>query len=210
MHQSKHQFKRLPMIALLAATLLLSACATLMTPTDLSKVKFSLDRVSAVRVAGIDLMDVNTLDELNMFQLGRATMALSRESLPLDLTLHLKSENPLANQVAARLTRMDWTLVLDGRDTISGTMEKNIQMAAGEAQDIPLNLNLNMFEFFDEKSVMDMLELAMAFAGEDGTLPQGVALKIRPTIDTIFGPITYGTPLLIEPHPKQAPQKQAF
>ncbi len=197
-------------ITAFAAAIFLASCASFITPTDLSKVKFSLDRVSAVRLAGIDLMDVKTLDELNMFQIGRATMALSRESLPLNLTLHLKSENPLANQVAARLTRMDWTLVLDGRDTISGTMEKNIQLVAGEAQDIPLNLSLNMFEFFDERSAMDMLELAMAFAAEGDAMPQGVALKIRPTIDTIFGPITYGKALLIKPRSKIRPQRQAF
>ena len=201
---------RLSLITIMVATLLISGCATLMQPTDLSKVKFSLDHVSAVRMAGIDLMKVDTLDELNIFQMARATMALSRENLPLNLTLHLKSENPLANQVAARLTRMDWTLVLDGRDTISGSMEKNIKLAAGEAQDIPLNLSLNMFEFFNEKSVMDMLELALAFAGEDGAIPEGVALKVRPTIDTIFGPITYGKDLLIEPRPKQDLQRQAF
>jgi len=194
----------------MTSVLFLTACATLMTPADLSKVKFSLDRVSAVRVAGIDLMKIESLDELNMFQVGRATMALSQNNLPLDLTLHLKSENPLANQVAARLLRMDWTLVLDGRDTISGTLEKHVQIAAGEAQDIPLNLSLNMLEFFDERSAMDMLDLALAFAAEDGAMPQGVALRIRPTIDTIFGPITYGKALLIESHKNIKAQKQAF
>ena len=204
------RLNRLSMITIMAATLLLSGCATLMQPSDLSKVKFSLDHVSAVRLAGIDLMKIDSLEEINMFQMARATMALSREQLPLNLTLHLKSENPLANQVAARLTRMDWTLVLDGRDTISGSMEKNIRLAAGQSEDIPLNLSLNMFEFFDEKSVTDMLELALAFAGEDGAIPQGVALKVRPTIDTIFGPITYGKDLLIEAHPKEGLQRQAF
>jgi len=205
-----HSLNRFPIILAMAATLFLSSCATMLPMKDLSKVKFSLDRVSAVQLAGIDLMSVHSVDELNMFQIARATMAVSRESLPLDLTLHLKSENPLANQVAARLLRMDWTLILDGRETVSGTMEKNIQLAAGESQDIPLNLSLNMFEFFNEKNAMDMLELALAFASEDGQLPQGVALKIRPTIDTIFGPITYGKDILIESRKKEAVQRQEF
>lgn len=111
---------RFSLITVMISTLFISGCATLMQPTDLSKVKFSLDRVSAVRLAGIDLMQIDSLEEINVFQMARASMALSREELPLNLTLHLKSENPLANRVAARLTRMDWTLVLDGRDTISG------------------------------------------------------------------------------------------
>lgn len=190
--------------------LLMSGCAFILPPSDLSQVKFSLDRVSAVKLAGINLMNISTPDELNVFQIARATLALSRENLPLNLTLHIKSENPLANQVAAKLTRMDWTLVLDGRDTISGSMEKNIQLAAGKSTDIPLNLSLNMFDFFNEKSAMDMIELALAFAGEDGQIPQGVALKVRPTIDTPLGPITYGRDLLIKAQEKEDLQRQAF
>ena len=53
---------RLSLISMMAASLLLSGCATLMQPTDLSKVRFSLDRVSAVRLAGIDLMKIDSLE----------------------------------------------------------------------------------------------------------------------------------------------------
>lgn len=191
--------RRLFFISATIASLLLSACATLSPTYDLSKVKFTLDHISSVRVAGIDLMDIGSLDELNVFQMARATLAISRENLPLDLTLHLKSENPLANQVAATLTSMDWTLILDGRETIHGTLAENVTLPAGEMQDIPLQLSLNMFEFFNEKNAMDMLDLALAFAGEGGGIPKGIALKVRPTIDTPFGPITYGKPFIIEP-----------
>ncbi|MES0371792.1 MAG: hypothetical protein ABUK11_05885 [Mariprofundaceae bacterium] len=183
-----------------AALLLLSSCATLQQGIDLTSVKFSLDRVSSVRVAGIDLMNIRSVNELNMFQMARAALALSREQLPLDMTVHLKTENPMINQVAATLVRMDWTLMLDGRETISGTLNEKIMLPAGEVQDIPLSLRLNMYEYFEEKSAVDMLDLALAFAGAGGSVPEGVALKIRPTIDTPFGPITYGKALLIEPH----------
>ena len=202
--------RRLPLIIAMAATLFLGACATLQQVSELSKVKFTLDRVSAVRVAGIDLMNIEALDQLNMFQLGRVSLAVSRENLPLDITLHMKTENPLVNQVAATLIRMEWTLMLDGRETVSGTLEEDVTLPAGEALDIPLKLSLNMFEFFNEKNAMDMLDLALAFAGENGAVPKGVALKIRPTIDTIFGPITYGNPILIEPRREEENQRQAF
>lgn len=187
------KFIQRPFLSLCAAVLLLlSSCATLQQGMDLSSVKFSLDRVSSVRVAGIDLMNVSSVNELNMFQLARAALALSREQLPLDMTVHLKTENPMINQVAATLVRMDWTLMLDGRETISGTLNDRITLPAGEVQNIPLKLRLNMFEYFNEKSAIDMLDLALAFAGAGNAVPEGVALKIRPTIDTPFGPITYG------------------
>jgi len=178
--------------------LLLSSCASLQQAMELSSVKFTFDRVSSVRVAGIDLMNLNSVNELNMFQMARATLALSRENLPLDMTVHVKTENPLINQVAATLVSMDWTLMLDGRETISGTLNEHVRLPAGEAQTIPLRLSLNMFKFFNEKNAVDMLDLALAIAGSKGSVPEGVALKIRPTIETPLGLMRYKE-MLIQP-----------
>lgn len=185
---------------MLAITLLLGGCASLPSSMDLSQVRFTLQRVSDVHVAGIDVSRVASVDDLNMFQVARATLAVSRGQLPLDLTVHIQSENPLANHIAARLVRMDWTLVLDGRDTISGTFDRPVEIAAGSEQEIPLRLSLNLVEYFNEKSAADLLDLALAFAGEGGGIPHGLALRVRPTVDTPLGPIRYGKPILIEPH----------
>ena len=190
---------RLRVATIVFSVLLLAGCATLPPSAELAKLNFTLDRISDVHVAGIDISNIKSVEDLNHFQLARAVLAVSRQRLPLELTLHLKSENPLANHVAARLVRMGWTLILDGRDTISGSIDRPVEITAGDTQEIPLRLSLNMYDFFNEKSAMDMLDLALAFAGEGGGIPHGVALRLSPTVDTPLGPIRYGTPILIEP-----------
>lgn len=192
------QFQRLATMLVTTLMLLLSSCASLQQAMDFSSVKFTFDRISSARVAGIDLMNLDSVEQLNMFQMARATLALSRENLPLDLTVHVKTENPLINHVAATLVSMDWTLMLDGRETISGTLNEHVTLAAGEVQTIPLRLSLNMFRFFNDKNAVDMLDLALAFAGSNGSVPEGVAMKIRPTIDTPLGLMRYKE-MLIEP-----------
>jgi hypothetical protein len=193
----------------MAAVLMLGSCATMKQALELSSVKFTLDHVSSVRVAGIDLMNVRSVNDLNMFQVARATLALSRQELPLDMTIHLKTENPLVNRIAATLVSMDWTLMLDGRETISGVLNDRITLPAGEAQTIPLTLRLNMYQYFNEKNATDMLDLALAFAGANGSIPKGVGLRIRPTIETPFGPMTY-KPFLIEPHAHEESRSRAL
>jgi len=193
----------------MAAVLLLSSCATMQQAMQLSSVKFTLDHVSSVSVAGIDLMNIRRVEDLNMFQVARATLALSRQELPLDMTVHLKTENPLVNRIATTLVSMDWTLMLDGRETISGVLNDRITLPAGEAQTIPLTLRLNMYQYFNEKNATDMLDLALAFAGANGAIPKGVGLRIRPTVETPFGPMTY-KPFLIEPHAHEASESRAL
>jgi len=178
-------------IMVLLMLLLPVSCASLKDVMNLAEVKFSFDHVSSVRVGGIDVMNVRSVREINMAKVARATLMVTRGNLPLEMTVHVKTENPLINTVAATLVAMDWTLMLDGRKTISGTLNERVTLPAGQPQTIPLRFSLNMVEFFNEKNALDMLDLALAIAGENGKVPQGVALKIRPTIQTPLGVIRY-------------------
>lgn len=185
------------LVLLIGVALIFSGCATLQH-VGLSPLNFSLQRVSSLQIAGIDVTRTKSVEELNMFQVARATLAVSRKNIPLNLTVHIQSENPVSNQIAAKLVNMDWTLILDGRRTISGVIDRPVTIPAGSSREIPLRLTLNLFDFFNDKSALDLLDLALAFAGEGGGIPRGVALEIHPTVDTPFGPIKYGRPFLIE------------
>jgi len=192
------RFDHYPLLIVCIAGFLLVSCASLQNAMKLSEIQFSFDRVSSVRVAGIDLMSVRSVNDINPFNVARATLAVSRGTLPLDLTVQVRTENPVVNSIAATLVSMEWTLMLDGRETISGVMNDQVTLPAGKPQTIPLTLRLNMVEFFNEKNALDMLDLALAVAGEGGRVPKGVALKIRPTIETPLGQIRYGE-IMIKP-----------
>jgi hypothetical protein len=185
----------IPFGLLVFALLGISGCATLQQFAALRDVQFSLDRVSDLRLAGIDLARVRSFEDLSVADAGRLVLAVSRNTLPMDFQLHLLAENPADNTTDARLVRMDWTLLLQDRETLAGVFDGDVLLPPGQPTGVPITIGLNLMEFFDG-SAQDLLELALSLAGQGGA-PKDVALRATPTIDTPLGPMQYPEPITI-------------
>lgn len=182
-------------IAALALVAGLAGCATLQQIAALRDVDFVVDRVSNLRLAGVDLSAVRSYADLSLADAGRLTLAVQQRSLPMDFRLHLTATNPADNSVDARLVRMDWTLLLQQRETVSGTFAQETLLRRGQPTDVPIQISLNLVDFFQE-SARDLVDLALSLAGQGGT-PTEVTLRATPTVDTAIGPIRYPQPITI-------------
>jgi hypothetical protein len=182
-------------LELAALTALLAGCATLQQIAALRHVDFAIDRASGARLAGIELSRVRSYNDLTPAQVASLGVSLARRELPLAFQLHLRAENPAENSVTARLLEMDWWLLIDNRETVSGTLVRSFELPPGQPRDIPLEIRLDLLEFFDDQA-RDMVELALAVAGAGGA-PKRVAVRASPTIDTAIGPIRYPQPITI-------------
>lgn len=185
-----------PRIAAVALLVLsTNSCATLQQFAALSNVDFSLDRVSDLSLAGIDIGSIRSWEDLSFIDAGRLVLAVTRNELPMDFRLHLLAENPADNNTDARLMQMDWTLLLQDRETLSGLFDQETLLPPGVPTDVPLTIGLNLVDFF-EGSAQDLLELALSIADQGGT-PKEVALRATPVIQTPLGPIRYPQPITI-------------
>jgi len=183
-------------VALLGATLLgVAGCATLQQLAALRNVDFSVDRVTDVHLAGVDLGRVRSYSDLGIADAGRLALAVSQGTLPMDFQLHVTAENPAENSVDARLVRMDWTLLLQGRETLSGVFANELVLPRGQPTDVPITISLNLLDFF-QGSARDLLNLALSLTGQGGA-PTEVTLRATPTVDTALGPIRYPQPITI-------------
>lgn len=182
-----------PSLALVAVTL--TGCATLQQIAALRDVDFAIDRVSGVRLAGVDLSGVSTYRDLGINEVGRLTLALTQGELPMDFVLHLTATNPADNAADARLVRMDWTLLLQDRETVSGTFADETLLRRGQPTDVPITMSLDLVDFFSG-SAQDFVELALAVSGRGGS-PREVTLEATPSVDTALGPIRYPQPITI-------------
>lgn len=179
----------------LALAVTLSGCATLQQLVALRDVAFDIDRVSDLRLAGVDLSNVRSYRDLGVADVGRLTLAVSRRELPMDFRLHLTATNPADNSTDARLVRMNWTLFLQSRETISGVFADETLLRRGQPTDVPIAMSLDLVDFF-EGSAQDLVELALSLAGQGGA-PKEVTLRATPSVDTSLGPISYPRPITI-------------
>ncbi len=185
--------RRILGLAALAAGL--AGCVTLSRLTALKRVDFSIADVRDGRLAGVDLRRVANYDDLSVVEIGRIALAVSRRDVPLDLTVMIRADNPADNRTAATMVKLDWTLLLDDKETVSGILDTTVTMPPGQTAYIPLPMRINLRQFFDGPA-QSLVNLAASVAGVSSH-PTKIAVRAIPTIHTPLGPITYPNPITI-------------
>jgi len=174
---------------------MLAGCATVQQFLALRSVDFQFDRVADLRLAGVEFSGLRSSSDLSLGDGARVASAVVGGTLPLSFQIHLLAENPAANTVTARLVRLNWTLYLEDRETVSGHTARELELPPGQPTDVPINVSLDLLDFY-ERSGHDFVDLALNVAGAGGT-PKRVAVKVVPTIDTALGPMTYPQPITL-------------
>lgn len=184
-------------LVLLGVGLLLLAaygCTALRETANLRDVQFRIENVSDAELAGVDVSGLGSYEDLSSRELIRLGAAVSEGTLPLSFVLDLRATNPSTNDENARLTKMEWTLLLDETETVSGTYDDEVLLLPGEPTNVPVQVQLDLVRFFDE-NLREFVDLVSALTGNGP--PQGVKVKVRPTINTRFGPFTYPSPITV-------------
>jgi hypothetical protein len=87
---------------------------------------------------------------------------------------------------------MDWTLLLDRHETVRGVVDREVRIPAGESVDVPVRVELDLLDFFNEQ-LPTLVDLAVALSGSGDK--QRVELEAVPTIETRLGSIRYPEPI---------------
>jgi len=172
----------------LSTAILIAGCQTLRGVSNLRKVDFTLDRVSEARLAGVDLREVRSYEDIGATDMLRLSAAIAENEMPLSFTVHIGARNPETNDQDARLTQMDWRLFINETETIAGRFDREVVIPPGQPTDIPIDMDLDLVRFFDG-NLREIVNLALALGG-DGE-PANIQLRARPTVQTAIGPITY-------------------
>ena len=179
----------------LASLVAVSGCATLSQIRALNRIDFSIAGVDRVHLSGIDVENVRSFTDLGFRDAANLAASYRAGELPLSFDVSIQGANP-ADNGDARLVRMEWTLFLEGRETVSGLLAEEYLFPTGQATTFPLAVELDLIDFFDGNA-QDLFELALSLSGNGGS-PKTVGLTILPTINTAIGPIAYPEPIRME------------
>lgn len=164
--------------------------------TDIGKLTFKLDNVSNMSVAGINLSNKNSIRDVSTVDVLKLTSAFATKNFPAKFTLNLLANNPNdgskgKQKTSAFISSLDYRLILDDVNTISGDIENEITIpGSGQSTIIPLGMGLNLYEFFGNRGYESIINLGLAIGGVNGTTSK-VKLDIKPTVRTPIGPISY-------------------
>ncbi len=172
-----------------------ASCAVLQQAAALTRVNFALTGVRAGRLAGVDISRLTSYRDITPTDAARLALGIARGTLPLEFTVPVSAHNPAGNGVAASMVRFGWTLDLDGREALSGSLDSLITIPAGGTVEIPLTMRVDLVEFVGG-SAEALARIALATAGANAD-PTMVRLRATPVIDTPIGPISYPEPITI-------------
>jgi len=180
---------------LLSVLLTICGCSALQEMqnalVNLKRLQFKLDGVVPGTLAGVDLSKASDPLRFSVVDGLKLTQAFANKSLPLRFTLNVAAKNPNdgtggAPQSTATLSALAWTLKIDSQETISGNINSPIVIpGTGEVAQIPLQMSLDLYSFFHERGYKDMLNLALAIAGQNGSTAR-LTLSATPTV-TVSG-----------------------
>jgi len=192
---------RLPLIAaILALCILAGSCAALTDMAtalaNLQRLKFKIGSVHGFRLLGLDIGAKTRLADFNAADVLKLGQAYASRKLPVELVVDVLAVNPNdgtggSPRTTSTLTGLECRLLVDDKPTVTGNIDQPVEIpGTGQESAVPIRLSLDLLEFFGDRSLNDLLNLALALGGKTRT-PARIALDAQPTVQTPLGPITY-------------------
>ena len=140
---------------------------------------FDFNNVNDIQMLGIDLSKGMTKDNLNIAQGLALVNAISNRTLPVTFNVNLDVNNP--NSIAASMAKMDYIISLNGKEVISTTMNKSINVPANSTNMITIPISTDLFQLFSGESADAIVNLAFKLAGANSD-PVNLGIKVKPYI----------------------------
>jgi hypothetical protein len=146
-----------------------------------SKCEFRMASVHNTTLAGVNVQNVRSLNDLNLLQAGKITAAYASGSLPLNLMLNIDVRNP--NPSAAALNSLEWILQIEGKDIVDGTVNDRVSIAPnGGITTLPIRISADLRKIMDKNTAEQNINLGLGLAGQGNQPSPKMTLRVKPSL----------------------------
>ena len=170
-------------LIILFVTMGLASCDVLTQVAQMANFancKFNFNSVDQIQMLGVNLSKGMSKSDLNAAQLLSLANALANRKLPVSFNVNVGVNNP--NSIAASMTKMDYIVSLNGKEVISTTLNKSVNVGANSSSVVSIPITTDLFQLFSGESADALLNLAFKLAGASSD-PVNVGLKVKPYIN---------------------------
>lgn len=181
---------------MLAALIIAGCSGVKQTIENAQRLQFKLGKVDGLKISGVKLNNINSVKDLNILDAGNLLASFASGKLPTTFTVNLIAKNPDtypggSAETSSLIKGLGWRLLIDDKEIITGDIDKPIEVpGVGKSVTIPIPISVDLLKLFENKGYENIMNLALAIGGKSGTSSR-LTLKIKPTIDTFLGGITY-------------------
>jgi hypothetical protein len=174
----------------------LTSCSVYQTMVNLSRLKFKLGQVNNFTINGINLSNKKSLSDFNAIEMLKLTDVFVSGKMPASFTLNVEAKNPNDGsggypRTDATIKSFPWKLEIDNVETINGNIGSPVSVpGTGEVMNIPITMNIDLVKFFKDKGLENVLNLAIALGGQQGSSSR-LTLYASPTVSSPIGDIKY-------------------
>ena len=169
-------------LIILFVTMGLASCDVLTQVAQMANFancKFNFNSVDQIQMLGINLSRGMTRENLNITQGLSLINAITNRSLPVTFNVNVGVDNP--NSIAASMAKMDYIISLNGKEVVSTTLNKAVNVPANGSNVISIPITTDLFQLFSSESADAIVNLAFKLAGASSD-PVNVGLQVKPYI----------------------------
>jgi hypothetical protein len=192
----KKAYRVLLFVFLLSFAFLNLGCSGVMDAiTNIQRLQFKLDKVTGMKLAGVSLSNLSSISNISVMDAANLLANFTQGKLPVEFTLNVLAKNPNdgtggTKRTSAVIKNMAWRLFIDNNETINGNVGNVSVPGVGQTTNIPIGMSFDLLRFFKDAGYDNLINLALALGGRNGSSSR-ITLKVKPTVETILGPITY-------------------
>ena len=174
----------------------LASCSVYETFVNLTRLKFKLDKVSNFELNGVNLSNKKAISDFSPQEILNISGMFATGKFPVSFVLNVDAKNPNDGtggykSTDATIQSFPWRLLIDDKETISGNISQPISVpGTGEVTIIPITIQMDLIEFFQNEGYQSLINLALTLGGENGSTSK-LTLYADPVVKTPLGNISY-------------------